>query len=137
MNEFSRTPQYIALYMDNEQKKNFKQLTMDEVEKKIDKVIKIFCCLNGRDEFITAYSKLLASRLLDKTSVSDEAELKMIQKLQVECGHNIVSKIKTMMQDIDKSKSIIDEFKGKQHNTDLLKKIDFSAQVLTSGHWPF
>jgi hypothetical protein len=67
--------------MDNEQKKNFKQQGMDEIERKVDKVIKIFCCLNGRDEFITAYSKLLASRLLDKTSVSDEAEVKMIQKL--------------------------------------------------------
>lgn len=67
--------------MDNEQKKNFKPLPMNEIEKKIDKVIKIFCCLNGRDEFITAYSKLLASRLLDKTSVSDEAELKMIRQL--------------------------------------------------------
>ena len=95
-------------------------MTIQDIEKKIDKIIKIFCCLNGRDEFITAYSKLLASRLLDKTSVSDEAELKMIQKLQVECGHNIVSKIKTMMQDIDKSKGIIDEFKYKKLNNDLL-----------------
>jgi hypothetical protein len=67
--------------MDNEQKKNFKQLSMVEIEMKLDKVIKIFCCLNGRDEFISAYSKLLASRLLDKNSVSDEAEVKMIQKL--------------------------------------------------------
>jgi hypothetical protein len=67
--------------MDNDQKKNFKQLSMVEIEMKLDKVIKIFCCLNGRDEFISAYSKLLASRLLDKTSVSDEAEVKMIQKL--------------------------------------------------------
>ena len=50
----------------------------------------------------------------------DEAELKMIQKLLVECGHNIVSKIKTMMQDMDKSKGIIEEFKTKKHNTDLL-----------------
>ena len=72
-------------------------MTIQEIEKKIDKIIKIFCCLNGRDEFITAYSKLLARRLLDLTYVSDEAELKIIQKLQVECGHNIVSKIKTMM----------------------------------------
>ena len=127
MNEFGKTPQYIALYMDNEQKKNFKQLSMDVIESKIDKVIKIFCCLNGRDEFITAYSKLLASRLLDKTSISDEAELKMIKQLQVECGHNIVSKIKTMMQDIEKSKGIIEDFISKKHNTDLLTKTDFSA----------
>ena len=113
--------------MDIEQKKNFKQMTIQDIEKKIDKIIKIFCCLNGRDEFITAYSKLLASRLLDKTSVSNEAELKMIEKLQVECGQNMVSKIKTMMDDIDKSKGIIDEFKQKELNNYLLNKIDLSA----------
>lgn len=31
MNKFNKTPQYIALFMDNEQKKNFRQLSMDEV----------------------------------------------------------------------------------------------------------
>jgi hypothetical protein len=31
-----------------------------------------------------------------------------------------LSKIKTMMQDMDESKTIIDEFKTKKHNTDLL-----------------
>ena len=51
---------------------------MDEIEKKIDKVIKLFCYLNGRDEFLSAYSKLLSYRLLKKTSVSNEAEEKMI-----------------------------------------------------------
>ena len=32
-----------------------------------------------------------------------------------------------MMQDIEKSKSIIEEFRIKKHNTDLLTKTDFSA----------
>jgi hypothetical protein len=42
-----------------------------------------------------------------------------------------------MMQDIEKSKGIIEDFRSKKHNTDLLLKTEFSAQVLTSGHWPF
>ncbi len=72
--------------------------------------MKLFCCLNAKDKFITAYSKLLARRLLDLTYVSNEAELKMIEKLQAECGHNMVSKIKTMMHDMEKSKVIIEQF---------------------------
>jgi hypothetical protein len=32
-----------------------------------------------------------------------------------------------MMQDIDKSREIIDDFRKKKHNTDLLLKTDFSA----------
>ena len=103
MNEFDRTPQYIAFYMDKELKSGFKQLNEEEIERKIEAVIKLFCCLLGRDVFISAYSNLLANRLLNKTSVSDSAEQRMIQQLQVECGHNTVSKMKTMFADVLKS----------------------------------
>ena len=81
MNEFERTPHFIAFYMDHQFKKGFKQLQDQEIQAKIDAVIKLFCCLHGRDMFITSYSGLLAKRLLNKTSVSDEAEQKMIQAL--------------------------------------------------------
>lgn len=96
MNKFRQTPQYIALFADNSQKASFKEMAMGEIQKQIDQVIKLFCCLNGRDEFIISYSQLLADRLLNKLSVNDEAEEEVIKQLQVECGHNIVSKIKTM-----------------------------------------
>lgn len=110
MNRFPRTPQYIALYMDKAQKETFKTMTMPEIQKQIDQVIKLFCCLNGRDEFIAAYSTLLAQRLLNKLSVNQEAEESVIKQLQVECGLNIVSKIKTMVSDINKSKDLVAEF---------------------------
>lgn len=83
---------------------------MADIDKMIDAVIKLFCCLNGRDEFIEAYSVLLAERLLNKLSVNDEAEEAVIKCLQVECGHNIVSKIKTMFGDISKSRDMVKEF---------------------------
>ena len=63
----------------------------------------MFCCLHGRDTFVASYTNLLAERLLNKTSVSKDAENSMIQMLQVECGHNTVSKIKTMFEDMIKS----------------------------------
>jgi len=81
MNEFDKTPQYIAFYMNNEFVKGFKQLSENEIEVKIEAVIKLFCCLHGRDVFIASYSNLLANRLLNKTSVSDSAEQRMIQQL--------------------------------------------------------
>lgn len=65
--------------MNNEFTKGFKQLSENEIEVKIDAVIKLFCCLHGRDVFISSYSNLLANRLLNKTSVSDSAEQRMIQ----------------------------------------------------------
>ena len=49
-------------------------------------MIRLFCCLNGRDMFLKSYEKELANRLLNKTSISNEYEEQMIQKLKVECG---------------------------------------------------
>ena len=79
---------------------------MKDIELQIDQLIKLFRCLNGRDTFIHAYSILLADRLLNKLSVSTEAEEYTIKKLQIECGLNIISKIKTMYSDITKSKDL-------------------------------
>jgi len=103
MNECDKTPHHIAFYTDNEFKKALKQLSDDEIEKRLDAIVRLFCCLHGRDTFIASYTNLLALRLLNKTSVSNEAEELMIKKLQVECGHNTVNKIKTMFEDMIKS----------------------------------
>jgi len=78
-------------------------LTDDEIDKRLDAVVRLFCCLHGRDIFIASFTNLLAQRLLNKTSVSSQAEELMINKLQVECGHNTVNKIKTMFEDMLKS----------------------------------
>ena len=97
MNNCSKSPHYIAFYCDNEFKRGLKQLSEPQIETRLDSIVRLFCCLYGRDTFISSYSNLLAARLLNKTSVSDEAEKILIKKLQVECGHNTVNKIKTMM----------------------------------------
>ena len=78
-------------------------MTDDEIDKRLDAVVRLFCCLHGRDIFIASFTNLLAQRLLNKTSVSSQAEELMINKLQVECGHNTVNKIKTMFEDMLKS----------------------------------
>ena len=96
MNQCDKTPHNIALYADNEFKRGLKQLSDQEMDKRLSAIVGIFCCLHGRDIFIASYTNLLANRLLNKTSVSSEAEKVMIEKLQVECGHNTVNKIKTM-----------------------------------------
>jgi hypothetical protein len=64
-----------------------------ETNEKLEAIIRLFCCLHGRDVFIKAYTKYLASRLLNKTCVSEAAEELMLQKLKIECGHNTVNKI--------------------------------------------
>lgn len=93
MNQCQFTPHYIASYCDNELKKGLKGVSEQETEARLEAIIRLFCCLHGRDVFIKAYTKFLASRLLNKTFLSKDAEELMLQKLKVECGHNTVNKI--------------------------------------------
>jgi hypothetical protein len=142
MNDCTKTPHFIAFFCDNEFRKGFKQLTDDEIDKKLDAVVRLFCCLHGRDLFIASFTNLLAQRLLNKTTVSSQAEELMINKLQVECGHNTVNKIKTMFEDMLKSEQVMKDYKEKLSQRPgnfgtLVENIEFSAEILTSGHWPF
>ena len=60
----------------------------------------------------------------------------MIKKLQVECGHNTVNKIKTMFEDMIKSQQVIKNFREKRQGN-FVEGIEFNTEILTSGHWPF
>ena len=106
------TPHYIAAYCDNEFRKGLKGLSEADTNSRLEAIIRLFCCLHGRDVFIRSYTKHLSSRLLNKTSVSQEAEELMLQKLKIECGHNTVNKLGSMFNDISISKMLMAEFKG-------------------------
>lgn len=78
MNEQPLTPGYMALYCDEEQRKGLKGLSEDDVNNRLDNMIGIFRCLHGRDVFMKSYEKELASRLINKTSLSSQFEEIMI-----------------------------------------------------------
>jgi uncharacterized membrane protein len=68
------SPHFMVIYCDNQFKKDFKQMENVDIKNKLEEIIRLFCCLHGRDTFIFSYTRLLAARLLNKTSVSVEAE---------------------------------------------------------------
>jgi cullin 3 len=111
MNKQDNTPHYMAAYADNELRKGLKGVNDVEVNLRLDAIIRLFCCLHGRDIFIKEYTRHLASRLLNKTSLSHDAEELMLQKLRVECGHNTVNKLASMFNDMNLSKTIMKDFK--------------------------
>ena len=81
MNDCEKTPIFIAFYCDNEFKKGLRGLTDDEIETKLSQIIRLFCCLHGRDVFMNRYTHLLAERLMGRITVSNEAEQLMVKKL--------------------------------------------------------
>jgi cullin 3 len=70
MNKCEYTAHYIASYTDNELRKGLKGANELETESRLEAIIRLFCCLNGRDVFIKSYTKFLAGRLLNKTYLS-------------------------------------------------------------------
>ena len=135
MNKCPYSAHYIASYCDHEMKKGLKGVSETDTETRLNALIKLFVCLHDRDVFIRYYTRFLSKRLLDETSVSDEAEQNMISKLKVECGHNIVNKISNMYQDKSLSESVMKEFKTLGHKGSP-DGILLNVQVLRNGCWP-
>ncbi len=83
------------------------------------------------------YSKLLARRLINENSVSDDAESSMIAGLKQACGFEYTSKLQRMFTDMTISADIHEKFKtfAIEQKKDV-GKLDFSILVLTAGSWP-
>lgn len=112
MNKCEMSPHFVAAYCDNEFRKGLRGVKEDDANARLDAIIRLFCCIHSRDIFIKAYTRHLASRLLNKTSLNQDYEELMLQKLKVECGHNTVNKLASMFNDIRISKDLMTEFRA-------------------------
>ena len=74
MNQQQFTPVYIAQYADRELRQGLSGVSDFEMNRRLEAIINLFCCLHGRDTFLKQYAKELGSRLLNKTSISWEYE---------------------------------------------------------------
>jgi len=75
-------------------------------------------------------------RLLQGTSVSDAAEDLFISKMKIELGTQYVAKYVQMGVDMKNSKDQSEEFKKLPHGG-VIKGIDLSVKILTSGLWEY
>ncbi|KAM7427337.1 Cullin-1 [Porites harrisoni] len=132
----SKSPELLARYCDSLLKKSSKNPGEAELEDILNSVMVVFKYIEDKDVFQKFYSKMLAKRLVQHNSASDDAEASMISKLKQACGFEYTSKLQRMFQDIGVSKDLNDKFKSHLTNTGALD-LDFSIQVLSSGSWPF
>nr|CAB3234679.1 cullin-1-like [Phallusia mammillata] len=134
-NSSSKSPELLARYCDT-LLKNGKVSEDAELEATLKEIMTVFRYIDDKDVFQTFYSKMLARRLVQHTSASDDAEAQMISRLKQTCGFEYTSKLQRMFQDIGVSKDLNENFRGHlQKSTPL--DIDFTIQVLCSGSWPF
>lgn len=157
LNEFPKSIQFLATYIDFELKKGeafffslslvnlyasshqlgFNGLLDDEIETKINSYMNLLKCIASRDIFLKFYEKDLSIRLFIRTSVSKEAEKKVLERIQLEWGYNAAYKIKNMLQDIETSIEINQKFHSSLLSSEKKLSIqEFTVQILTQGSWP-
>lgn len=134
----SKSPALVAQHTHRLLNKGAKGHQEGRLEQDLDGVMVIFKYLTDKDVFQKFYSKHLAGRLVQQTSASDDAELYMITKLKEACGYEYTSALQRMFQDVNVSKEINTSFSEylELESFHPTEKIDFSAMVLGSVHWP-
>jgi cullin 1 len=138
VNMSSKSPELLARYCDLLLKKSSKNPEEAELEDTLNQVMVVFKYIEDKDVFQKFYSKMLAKRLVQHMSTSDDAEASMISKLKQACGFEYTSKLQRMFQDVGVSKDLNEQFKQHLINTGTVPyDIDFSIMVLSSGSWPF
>ncbi|XP_075165056.1 cullin 1 [Haematobia irritans] len=133
----SKSPELLAKYCDILLKKSSKNPEEKELEDNLNQVMVVFKYIEDKDVFQKFYSKMLAKRLVNHTSASDDAEAVMISKLKQTCGYEYTIKLQRMFQDIGLSKDLNNNFKEHLQKANTPMEIDFSIEVLSSGSWPF
>lgn len=137
-----RCAQFLALYVDSGLRANFKNLSADDIEERLDDVIILFRFLRDKDVFETFYKQYLQKRLLAARSVSDDAERSMIAKLKSECGYQFTSKLEGMFNDLKSSKEQMLLFRRERgagagvSGGAVVDGIELDVVVLTTVHWP-
>lgn len=98
----------------------------------------VFKYVEDKDVFQKFYSKMLAKRLVNDTSASEDAEAGMISRLKEACGFEYTSKLQRMFTDMGLSKELNDAFRDKmaQNHDSSDSTVDFSILVLGTASWP-
>lgn len=90
----------LAEYANKLLTKGTKVISSEEIEQRLSDILGLLVLFDEKDKFLKAYQNHLKNRLLNKVSVSQEAEEQMISKLGVECGANGIDQLTQMMKDL-------------------------------------
>ncbi|CAO3575148.1 unnamed protein product [Mortierella alpina] len=131
----NKPAELVAKYLDLRLRSGNKDLSDEELESILDRVLILFRYIQGKDVFEAFYKRDLAKRLLLNKSASFDAEKSMLSKLKAECGSGFTTKLEGMFKDMDTSKDIMANFRAsKMHSK--IGQLDLSVNVLTQGNWP-
>jgi len=135
LNKDTRCSKYLAIYCDVQLKKGFKGRHEEEVNAVINQVISLFLHLRDKDIFLDCYKKALSRRLLNRLSISNDAEDAFITKLKVECGQQAIQKLAAMFTDMSLSDALQEEYCRRPHGGSP-GGVVHEVRVLQTNAWP-
>jgi len=133
----SRSAELIARYCDQLLKKRSKLSEETDLDDAMADVMTVFQYLESKDVFQKFYASLLAKRLVDRLSVSEDAEAGMISKLRSACGLLYTADLQRMLQDVAVSSDLNNDFAKHLQVSNTSLGAEFHVDVLTHGAWPF
>lgn len=129
-----KTPDLLARYADGFLKATSRE--SDIIGMTPDNLMIIFKFIDDKDAFEEHYRRLLAKRLINNNTKSDELEESIIQKLQEENSLEYTSKMTKMFQDMKSSEDLKVNVREELGQTDNQVK-DFTPLILAQSMWPF
>merc|ERR1719433_784745 len=135
LNKDTRCAKYLASFCDIQLKKGLKGRNEEEMNTLVGQVVSLFAHLKDKDIFLDFYKRALSRRLLNKLSVSNDAEDNFIQKLKVECGQQAIQKLASMFTDMTLSDQLQDEYNKLSHGGSPGGVIH-EVRVLQTNAWP-
>jgi len=135
LNKDTRCAKYLASFCDIQLKKGLKGKNEDEMILLVQQVVSLFAHLKDKDIFLETYKRALSRRLLNKLSVSNDAEDAFITKLKVECGQQAIQKLASMFTDMALSDQLQEEYNKLTHGGSP-GGVVHEVRVLQTNAWP-
>mmetsp|Transcript_57243 Transcript_57243/g.150650 ORF Transcript_57243/g.150650 Transcript_57243/m.150650 type:complete len:756 (-) Transcript_57243:26-2293(-) len=135
LNKDTRCAKYLALFCDLQLKKGLKGRNEEEMMSLVNQVVSLFAHLKDKDIFLDFYMRNLSRRLLNKLSVSNDAEDAFLTKLKVECGQQAIQKLASMFTDMALSDQLQEEYCKLSHGG-CPGGVAHEVRVLQTNAWP-
>lgn len=135
LNKDTRCAKYLALFCDLQLKKGLKGKNEDEMVQLVNHVVGLFVHLKDKDVFLDFYKRALSRRLLNKLSVSNDAEDAFISKLKGECGQQAIQKLASMFTDMALSDQLQEDYNKLSHGGSP-GGVVHDVRVLQTNAWP-
>ncbi|KAK3902588.1 hypothetical protein C8A05DRAFT_44011 [Staphylotrichum tortipilum] len=137
INMFSRSSEFVSLFIDDSLKRGLKGKSDDDVEVVLQKAVVLIRYLADRDLFERYYQKHLARRLLHQKSET-HVEKELVRRMKAELGNHFTAKFEGMFRDMELSKDLSENYRDHVRNLGDVdtKKVELGIHVLTTNNWP-